>query len=209
MMFKKNMDDKESFHKYSTRHFFKENTVVYKEGNYGAHFYYIHEGLIKIFTSTIKGNERILNIGYPGQFLGIQAINQNKYLTTAIAIKDSVLYRFQFNEVTELISNHPEFLRLITDTIRHNTSVLIQSLYLDTMTARQRLAFLIMLYVNDFENDKISLTIRDFTNYTGLTRVTVYQILKEWEGNKIITIKGRNFYILKLEYIESYLKQDR
>src|SRR5699024_12595811 len=101
------------------------------------------------------------------------------------------------------------FFRLITDTIRHNTSVLIQSLYLDTMTARQRLAFLIMLYVNDFENDKISLTIRDFTNYTGLTRVTGYLLLKEWEGNKSITIKARNFYILKLEYIESYLKQDR
>jgi CRP-like cAMP-binding protein len=199
----KNTDhDIESLFKYKTRHFYKENSVIYREGSYGNHFYFIKEGLIKIITTTSKGNEKILNIGYPGQFIGMPAFNQ-KHLTTAIAIKNSVLYCFCFDNINELISSNPEFLNIITDSFRHNTSVLLKNLYIDTMDAKQRLSYLILLYVNDFENDRIALTISDFAKYTGLTRMRVYQILKEWETKGIISIQGKHFYVLNLNYIEN------
>ena len=204
-LLKNTAHDIESLFEYKTRHFYKENSVIYLEGSYDNHFYFIKKGLIKIITTTSKGNEKILNIVYPGQFIGMQAFN-HKHLTTAIAIKDSVLYRFCFDNINELISSNPEFLNIITNSIRHNTSVLLKNLYIDTMDAKQRLSYLILLYVNDFENDRIALTISDFTKYTGLTRVRVYQILKEWETKGIISIQGKHFYILNLNYLENILK---
>lgn len=194
----------ESLFEYKTRHFYKENSIIYQEGSYDHYFYFIKTGLIKITTTTSKGNEKILNIVYPGQFIGVLAFNQ-KHLTTAVAFKDSVLYRFCFDNIYELISSNPEFLNIITSSISHNTNVLLKNLYIDTMDAKQRLSYLIHLYINDFENDIIALTISDFTKYTGLTRVRVYQILKEWETKGIISIQGKHFYVLNRDYLESII----
>jgi CRP-like cAMP-binding protein len=207
-MHKGYIKDIEPFKKYGTRHFYKKNTIIYQEHYHGNYFYLINKGLVKVITTTSKGGERILNIGYPGQFIGIQAFNNNKHITTAITIKDSILYWFDFNEISQLISNEPGFLDIITDSISHNTSILTKSLYIDSMKAKQRLCFLILMYINDFENDRIALTINDFTKYTGLTRVRVYQVLKEWDEKKIIKIMGRHFYVLDSEYIKGIFKDN-
>lgn len=196
----------ESLSKYRKRLFYKENSIIYEEGSFGEYFYYIKEGLVKIVTTTAKGNEKILNIVYPGHFIGMQAFNQ-EYLTTAISIKDSVLYRFCFDQMEELILSNPKIVNIFTKSIRYNTDILLRNLYLDTMDAKQRLSYLILLYIHDFENDRIALTISDFTKYTGLTRIRVYQILKEWEMKGVISIRGKHFYILDLNYFEDILNK--
>lgn len=202
-MLKKHDYPLDLMYKYGKRCFYKKNAVIYKENTSGNYFYLIHEGLIKIFTSTMKGNERILNVGYPGQIIGVQAFQNNHYVTTAMAMTNSILYRIPFHEMKRMLSEDPQFLHVITDILIHHNKVLIHNMHLDTLSAKQRLSFLILLYMDDFEQGIINMKIRDFTKYTGLTRVTVYNILKEWERENIIDIKGNHFFVKDAAYFHS------
>src|SRR5699024_10434678 len=195
-----------SFQQHGERHFYKKGSFLFHEGSTEHHFYFIQEGLIKISTQTKKGNEKILTIAYPGEVVGLHGIINNEYLISALAMTNAIVYRIPFEKITALIYEHPEMLSKITDTITQNTKVLLRNLYLDTLNAKQRIAYLVLTYVNDFENDRIALTIADFTKYTALTRVRVYQILKEWEVEGIISIDGKHFYIKRLEYFEKMLE---
>jgi hypothetical protein len=85
--------------------------------------------------------------------------------------------------MTKLIIENPYYLGLVTDMFRHNNQVLIQKMYLASMSAKQRLSFLNLLYMDGFNHGIINLKIGNSTKYTGLIRVTVYNVLKEWEVN--------------------------
>jgi CRP-like cAMP-binding protein len=185
----------ESYCKYGTRLFFKKNTTVYQEDTYGNGFYFIDSGFVKMFTSTLKGNDRLLNVAFSGDILGIQALDENPYSTTAITAKDTVLYFFNRDQILELIRNQPESMELITNTLIRNTNLILQGIYLDTMTPKHRVSYVLETYYHEFQKNKAFLTIQDIASYTGLTRVTVYKILKELEVEEIINIKNGKLVI--------------
>lgn len=78
----------ESFLKYGTRQFCKGKTIIYKQGTMGEGFYYLHKGLVKIISTTAKGNDRLLNIVVPGQIMGVQSMDRHTHFTTAVAVKN-------------------------------------------------------------------------------------------------------------------------
>src|SRR5699024_11977156 len=67
-----------SFQQHGERHFYKKGSFLFHEGSTEHHFNFIQEGLIKISTQTKKGNEKILTIAYPGEFVGLHGIIDRK-----------------------------------------------------------------------------------------------------------------------------------
>src|SRR5699024_10109816 len=99
----KRFDLNDSLKKCRERYFYERDAYIYHEGTSGEYFYYIVEGLVAVITSTAKEDERLLNIATPGQFLGVQGIYDKGYVTSAVALKDTVVYRFYFHEINELM----------------------------------------------------------------------------------------------------------
>lgn len=172
---------------YKTRHFVKRGSYIYTEGECGNFFYYIVKGEVVITTPTTRGNERLINLATSGQFLGIQCIHSKKYLTNAQAVRDTILYRFISDEMNRLLNENVYVLDLITDTMKHNSEVVLQSLFLSTMPALDRILFVINIFLNNSSENKIYVTPTQIAKYTSLTRVRVHQILKELEEQNIIT----------------------
>ncbi|MGQ7280084.1 Crp/Fnr family transcriptional regulator [Brevibacillus thermoruber] len=185
----------ETFLKYGKRQFVKGKSVIYYQGSLGDGFYYLHKGLVKIVTSTVKGNDRLLNIVVPGQLLGIQTMDRQTHFTTAIAVKDSVVYHFSCEQFAKLMKEQPELLPLFAQTVNQKMRILLYAINMKALSSEEQIAALLLNICDEFKNYEVPLTQQDLAHCTGLTRITVYKILKQWKEDGLIDIEQRKFVI--------------
>ncbi|MFD1737419.1 Crp/Fnr family transcriptional regulator [Bacillus salitolerans] len=196
----------ESYLHYGKRQFTRRKEIIYSQGSTGEGFYYLHKGLVRIITETAAGKERTLNIVLPNQLLGVQVLDQKTHFTTAIAVKDSVLFHFSCLEFKNLITLHPEIFKLFSRTVIHKMRILLDDINLNALTSEQKIALLLHTVCDEFKSYEIPLYQQDIANCTGLTRITVYKVLKQWQDNGIIKIQDRKHFILKPDFLRNLVK---
>jgi CRP-like cAMP-binding protein len=192
------------YSKFGERIFVKRNAIIYHQGTTGNGFYLLHKGLIKIITTSAKGGNRILDVEGPGHIFGEQAIDKQPYFSTAIAAKDSVLYYFSCERFHELIVSDPDLLKLFMNSAIQKIRILTEGIMLKTITSEQQIAFTLLKMSRTCKNYNISLTQQELASYTGLTRITVYKVIKKWKENDLIDIVDRMFIIKQPDTIKQY-----
>ncbi|MCM3081307.1 MULTISPECIES: Crp/Fnr family transcriptional regulator [Brevibacillus] len=198
----------ESFLKYGTRQFWKRKSVIYKQGTLGEGFYYLHKGLVKIVSTTVKGNDRLLNIVVPGQIMGIQSMDQQTHFTSAIAAKNSVVYHFSCEQFQEMLTVQPELLSLLTQTIHQKMRTLLFAINMKALTSEEHIATLLLNICDEYKNYEVPLTQQDLADCAGLTRITVYKILKQWKESGIVEFRNRTFTIIDPDLLRTTVFPD-
>ncbi|ABO68507.1 Crp/Fnr family transcriptional regulator [Geobacillus thermodenitrificans] len=191
----------ESFLHYGKRQFVKSRTVIYNQGSIDDGFYYLHKGLVKIVTTTPKGRDRLLNIVVPGQLMGIQIMDGQIHFTTAIAVRNSVIYHFSREQFAKLLMEYPDILTLMIQTLNQKMQILLRTINMKAFSSEEQIAFLLLNICDEFKNHEAPLTQQDLAHCTGLTRITVYKILKKWKEEGIIEIQNRKFLIKRLDLL--------
>lgn len=191
------------FTSYGDRLFFKENSFVYKKGEIGKGIYYIEKGLVKATSVNTKGEGILVNISLPQQLIGVQAMDQVAHFSSTEIIKDSVLYFFSCEVVNEIIHKHPHAHRLLLGTIKSQMRCLIDTIYLNNLPSEKQLARLILNIYEDFKQFKIFLSQKDLIKCTGLTRVTIYKVMKNWREKGYIETMSNSLIIKNVSALRS------
>ncbi|KON88728.1 transcriptional regulator [Sporosarcina globispora] len=197
----------EDYLKLGKRRFIKKKENIYTQGTKGDGFYFLHKGLVKIVTVTATEKERVLNIVIPNQLLGVQSLDQKRHFTTAVAVKDSVVYHFSSQEFRELMSQHPDLYKLFSISVIHKMKILLDRINLNALTSERRIALLLQNVCDEFKNYEIPLSQQDLSCCTGLTRITVYKVLKEWKAKGIVDITNKKYYIKKPDFLRNLVNQ--
>ncbi|MBP1965010.1 Crp/Fnr family transcriptional regulator [Paenibacillus aceris] len=192
--------------KYGNRQFFKKKSVIYRQGAAGDGFYFLHSGIVKIVASTSTGKERMLNIVVPGQLVGVHTIDRQTHFTTAITAKDSVLYHFSSERFKDLMTEQPELVHLVAQTIIQKMRVLLFAINMKTLSTEGQIALILLNLFDDFKNYEIPLSQQELANCTGLTRITVYKILRQWKEAGIIEMKERAFMIKRPDLLKGIVE---
>lgn len=195
----------ESYIKHADRKFIRKKNILYQQGDLGQGFYLIQDGLVKITTTDFKKNTRILDIATSGTLIGEQVLNGMPYFSTATVIKDSVLYYFSIDLYNKLIQEHPEIKNLIANSIIEKVKLLLSVINVKSISIERQIAYCLLKLMIIFKNNEISLTQQELSDYTGLTRITIYKVLKKWEEEGLVQIKNRKIYILKADLLNDYL----
>lgn len=198
--------DWDSYLTFGTRQFVKRNQAIYSQGTCGDGFYYLEKGLVRIVSMNATGKERILNIVIPNQLLGVQSLDQRQHFTTAIAVKDSVVYHFSCDTFKALLKEHPKLVPLFSRTVIHKMKILLDRINLDTLTSEQKIALLLHNICYEFKNYEVPISQQDIASCTGLTRITVYKVLKQWQEDGIIAIMNRTYYVKKPDFLRNLVK---
>ncbi|WP_066365316.1 Crp/Fnr family transcriptional regulator [Neobacillus fumarioli] len=191
---------------FGSRQFFKRKQCIYAQGTIGDGFYFLHQGLVRIVSTNAAGKERMLNIVIPNQLLGVQSMDKKQHFTTAIAVTDSIVYHFPCDKFKELIKAHPELLKLFSRTVIHKMRILLDRINLDTLTSEQKIAFLLYNVCYEFKNFEVPINQHDIASCTGLTRITVYKVLKQWQENGIVEIMNKKYFIKKPDFLRNLVK---
>lgn len=185
--------------KYGERQFKKQKAVIYSQGEIGSGFYYLHSGLVKIVTVKPDGSQKILDMHGEGKLFGEQAIDELAYFSSAIAVENTVLYYFSKAAFREMVQACPDFLPFFVDSIVQKMRILSEDILLKAFTAEQYIAYSLSKFRKTYRSDKISMTQQDIANCTGLTRITVYKVLKKWKESNLIDIQNRMIVIKEQE----------
>jgi CRP-like cAMP-binding protein len=193
---------------------FEKGQTVLLKGEVPKGTYIIESGVIKTYTITAGGEERIISIDTKGEDIPIG-------FTIGLIDKCQYFYEAYTRCVIKLVpcDDYLKHLAANPDSLfrRHIriTKILLTNLHhveaLEQSKAPEKVA-LTLLYLAEtigstFPNKaerKLSVTQQEIANSLGLTRETAGQVLKTLEIKKLLA-KSRNTYVLYIEQLKKYI----
>jgi CRP-like cAMP-binding protein len=188
------------------RIFVKKNTIIYEQGKIGDGFYLLFDGKIKISMKVFGERERILEIQDRGQIFGEHTLGKNPYINSAIALENSVIYFFTDRQYQELVVNNEEIRSLFYNSMIDKLKLLGGIIQLKSLSVEERLANSLLEISHKFNSCEIPLNQQQLSSYTGLTRITIYKIMKDWMENNLISKKNGRFFIQCPETLQKYVR---
>ncbi|MFD1706248.1 Crp/Fnr family transcriptional regulator [Siminovitchia sediminis] len=188
----------EDFLPYGKRMFFKAKSIIFRQGEIGTGFYYIKKGIVKVYSIKPDVNERILDITGPGILIGEHTIDHLPYYSTAISHEDCVLYYFSKTDFDNLSLKHPEITILFAKSLNEKNRILLNNINATTTGTEYHIARSLIYLMESYQSTEINLTQQELSHYVGITRITLYKILKTLVSDGIIDIRNRKIYILNL-----------
>lgn len=188
----------------SVRHF-KKGETIYHQGDTAKTFCYLKKGTVKVFMTSVDGNEKTLNTATHGEILGEGAFFDKKpRVSSAIAVTDSQVVMIDEQTLIKLFGEYPvlafELLEILANRIR------LLSSQLDSMTFLQADARIVRILLQNESDGIIKLTHEEIADVVGVSRVTVSKILARLAKKGILLTEYRKIIIKDKQYLEEISK---
>jgi CRP/FNR family transcriptional regulator len=181
---------------------------LFREGEPFEAIAAVREGTVKTYVVDREGREQVLGFHFPGEVIGLSAIENERYPCNAIALDTVALCRFSFSRMTVLASRLPglqkQLFRLMSRDIGNAT------LLAGDHSADERLAaFLIVLSRRLTAVGLSGLRVRlmmprtDIANYLRLAPETVSRVLRRLQDEGMIHVQGRELELTDRERVDS------
>lgn len=201
----------------STPKQYRAGEIVCLQGEVINKFYFIEEGKIKLSLFKEDGSEKIFAIQENNTFFGESAaFDRYPQFATATVLEDSTIRAIHIKDAKELIREHPEISFLVMNAITRKLRLLaLQVEDLAFLDAEKRVARVLLKLMQEVgEKVKEGLTIRkkitheDIASLTGLSRVTVTNILNYLQTIRIIRKGRRVITVTDQEKLASLLVEE-
>jgi CRP/FNR family transcriptional regulator len=192
------VDDNSVIVKYNKRE------VLCKQGSLVDTVMYMEKGLAKVFVED-GSNSLLLRIVPDGNFLGLAAVAEHHrtFPYSAVSYVDCEIRQIDINIFRQLISSNPAFSRQLIDILSSNSVQLYGRFFcLTYKQAYGRLADIILcLGDRIFKNCEFELPLsrKDLAEMSGMSSETLIRMLKKFNDEGLISIKGKSFTILDHE----------
>ena len=187
---------------------FHAGDVLFREGDPFEAIAAVRAGTVKTCVTDREGNEHVLGFHFPGEVIGLNAIDGHRYPCDAVALDTVMLCRFSFPRISVLAARVPglqrELFRLLSRDIGR------AALLAGDWSADQRLAaFLIgisrRLAARGFSATRFQLTMprTDIANYLRLAPETVSRVLRRFQEDRLLQVDRRELELLDHEALET------
>ena len=187
---------------------FRAGDVLFREGDPFEAIAAVRVGTVKTRVIDRDGNEHVLGFHFPGEVIGLNAIDGYRYPCDAVALDTVMLCRFSFPKISILATRVPglqrELFRLLSRDIGR------AALLAGDWTADQRMAAFLVgmsrrLSARGFSATRCQLTMArtDIANYLRLAPETVSRVLRRMQDEGLLTVDRREVELLDSERINA------
>ncbi|MCG6872802.1 MAG: helix-turn-helix domain-containing protein [Gammaproteobacteria bacterium] len=178
---------------------------LYWAGDAFNSLYAVKSGAMKTFGITSDGEEQLTGFFFPGEVVGLDAIDNGIYNCNAVALADTQLCEIPYARLDDLGDALPALPRELTRILSRELLADCKMLTMvGRMTAGQRIAcFLFNLSGRladhnggEIEHIELPMSREDIANYLGLTIETVSRKLGELKKQGLIGVAGRRVDLL-------------
>lgn len=173
----------------------------------------IRSGAIKTFIASEEGDEQITGFYLPGEIIGLDSVNADRYSCSACALERSSVCEIPFDKVDELGARVPSlqhhFFHLMSREIQDSQHL---SVLLSRYSADERVVSFLLSLSSRFRRRRLSpsrfrlpMSRGDMGNYLGLAVETVSRILSRLHSDGHIVLEGREVSIPDLEKLQQLL----
>lgn len=168
----------------------------------------VRSGTVKTCVVDRDGREQILGFHFPGEVIGLNAIDSERYPCNAVALDTVQLCRFSFPKMAMLATRLPRLQQQLFRLLSRDIGS--AALLAGDHSADERLAaFLLMvsrrLAAQGFSavRFRLSMPRTDIANYLRLAPETVSRVLRRFQDEKLIHVQRRDLELVDPPRIEN------
>lgn len=175
---------------------FLKNEMIFKQGGLSSHIFLVLSGYVKLHLETTKSKKLNIYIAQKGDFLSLSSLfNSKNYKYSATTLTDVTLCILDKNAVFDVFSRNQRFLLFIVKRSSEIENRLVDVLHnISHKQMRGKLASALLYLINNKNfNQNMSefISRKDLADFAGVTIENTVSLLKEFERDKNIELKGR------------------
>ncbi len=178
---------------------YKRGKPLFSTGKPFKSLYVVRSGSFKTTIEATNGREQVTGFYFPGEFLGLDAINQDEYQSKAVALESSTVCELPFESMQEIGQDMPQLqVQLLTRLSKELSGDKSLMLLLGKKTADEKLATFLLSLSKRFKERgfsatdfQLSMSRGDIANHLGLAVETVSRILTRFQDQGLVTIDGK------------------
>ncbi len=186
----------------------QDGQIVYQNGDKPDALYGVLSGGIKMVAEDANGKYFLYGVVQPGWWFGeISAIDGQPRGQTTMVIGDTQLIKIPRNELLIFLDKHPQlyrhFLTILCKRLRQAGQFLEDGAFLPLS---KRLAKQLLRIRKTKDHHLTKLSQEELAASLGVTRQSIYRVLKDWQLKKWIQVKYGNINILEPESLQTFIE---
>jgi CRP-like cAMP-binding protein len=191
---------------------FKKGEIINHEGEKITNFKYLKSGLVKLYRRTSSGEEQVITITRPFEFVSNMSIfSEERYKYSVSAVEDSVVCIVKLEFIKNLFMKNGGFaMGLLTKISKINDKIINQTLDLRQKNLIGRVAFVLLYFTKEIYNTRIfdlPVSRKEIADYIGMSTANVIRTLSDFKKDGIIRIFGKTIEVVDINRLELLSKK--
>ncbi|HEX2920419.1 MAG TPA: Crp/Fnr family transcriptional regulator [Bacteroidales bacterium] len=192
--------------------FFKKGEIINHEGEKINNFKYLQSGLVKLYRRLSSGEEQIITITRPFEFVSNMSIfSEERYQYSVSALEDSVICIIKLDFIKELFVKNGAFaIGLLNKISKINDKIITQTLDIRQKNLVGRVAYVLLYFSKDIYKSKVfdlPVSRKEIADYIGMSTANVIRTMSDFKREELIGIYGKTIEILNIEKLEIISKR--
>jgi CRP/FNR family transcriptional regulator len=191
---------------------FRKGEIINHEGEKITNFKYLKSGLVKLYRRTSTGEEQVITITRPFEFVSNMSIfSEDRYKYSVSALEDSVVCIVNLDFIKGLFMKNGGFaMGLLTKISKINDKIINQTLDLRQKNLIGRVAFVLLYFTKEIYNSMVfdlPVSRKEIADYIGMSTANVIRTLSDFKRDGIIKVFGKTIEIVDLNKLELISKR--
>ena len=191
---------------------FDKGATLFSEGDDSDHLYTVVAGRVKVFKTTARGTDVILEIFGPGDPVGAVAVYESRaYPASAVALEPTTCLLIPRQAFFSLLETHPTLVRGLLVGLTHRLVELTTRLTdLTGGRVEARLARFLLKLASDMGQRRpegvfipLSLSRQELADMIGTTIETAIRIMSRWGKEDVVRTEKDGFLVVNRAELES------
>lgn len=191
---------------------YRKGEVINHEGERITDFKYLKTGLVKLYRRTLSGEEQVITITRPFEFVSnLSIFSEDKYKYSVSALEDSVVCSVKLDCIKSLFTKNGSFaMSLLTKISVINDKIISQTLDLRQKNLAGRVAFVLLYFMRDIYNSRVfdlPVSRKEIADYIGMSSANVIRTMSDFKKDGIIKIFGKTIEVVNIEKLDIISKR--
>ena len=191
---------------------FRKGEVINHEGEKIIDFKYLKSGLVKLYRRTSNGDEQVITITRPFEFVSNMSIfSEERYRYSVEAVEDSIVCTVKLDFIKQLFLKNGGFaMGLLTKISKINDKIISQTLDIRQKNLVGRVAFVLLYFTRDIYNSMVfdlPVSRKEIADYIGMSTANVIRTLSDFKKDGIIKVFGKTIEIVDINKLEIISKR--
>lgn len=193
--------------RFRQEYIYQKGGIIHKEGDPIQDFKYLKTGLVKVFKNNRRGDEQIIAITRPFEFVSNMSIfSEKEYNYSVSAIEESVVCSIKLGYIKELIADNGAFaLELMTKISKISDKIILQTLDIRNRQLVGRVAYILLYFTKKIYNTRVfdlPVSRKEIADYISMSTANVIRTLSDFRKEGIIKLYGKTVEIIDIEKLE-------
>ena len=191
---------------------YRKGEIINHEGEKISSFKYLKSGLVKLYRRTSTGEEQVITITRPFEFVSNMSIfSEERYQYSVSALEDSVVCIVKLEFIKDLFYKNGGFaMGLLTKISMINDKIINQTLDIRQKNLVGRVAYVLLYFTKEIYNSRVfdlPVSRKEIADYIGMSTANVIRTLSDFKREGIIRVFGKTIEVVDVNKLEIISKR--